>query len=70
MVQTLSGSWYLWLVPLFVICVAVMIPASLNELGMTRKARKEEAKAKAEAKQSLNNNQMIGMQVIGNIILF
>lgn len=54
MVQTLSGSWYLWLVPLFVICVAVMIPASLNELGMTRKARKEEAKAKAEAKQKVD----------------
>ena len=41
MVQTLSGSWWLWLVPLFIVSLMIMIPASLNELGI-KKTRKQE----------------------------
>ncbi|MDY5647823.1 MAG: biotin/lipoyl-containing protein [Lachnospiraceae bacterium] len=42
MVQTLNGSWYLWLVPLFLVCLFVMIPASLSELGMTKKKKRQD----------------------------
>lgn len=41
MVQTLSGSWWLWLVPLFIVSLLVMIPASLNELGIKKNGKKE-----------------------------
>ena len=40
MVQTLSGNWWLWLVPLFLISLAVMIPASLSELGFVKRKKK------------------------------
>ena len=41
MVQTLSGSWWLWLVPLFIVSLLIMIPASLNELGIKRAGKQE-----------------------------
>lgn len=48
MVQTLSGSWWMWLVPLFILSLLIMIPASLSELGINPLKRKKEEPAAAE----------------------
>lgn len=51
MVQTLGGSWWLWLVPLFIISLLVMVPASLTELGIRKKTDTEKTEKKPDVNQ-------------------
>ena len=54
MVQTLDGNWALWLVPLFILCVLIMIPTVRHELGLSGKKKKQ----KEDKKPGVNEEQI------------